>query len=97
MLKLGCTLLNLTNNCLHKSTDARLYSFTKGDKDLLGKNQEDVVGCQSIVFTNKAFLEDTFIRNYTIFCKFIAGIDVAIYTPTGCVRLCPLGHRFRNQ
>ena len=34
MLKLGCTLPNLANVCLHKSTDAKLYPFTEGDKDL---------------------------------------------------------------
>ena len=35
MFKLGCTLPNLANGCLHKSTDAKLYPFTKADKDLL--------------------------------------------------------------
>ena len=29
MLKLGCTLPNLANLCLHKSTDAKLYPFTE--------------------------------------------------------------------
>ena len=35
MLKLGCTLPNLANICLHKSTDAKFYPFTEGVKDLL--------------------------------------------------------------
>ena len=35
MLKLGCTLPNLANICLRKSTDAKFYPFTEGDKDLL--------------------------------------------------------------
>ena len=34
MLKLGCTLPNLANNCLHKSTDAKFYPITEGYKDL---------------------------------------------------------------
>ena len=38
MLKLGCTLPNLSNICLHKSTNAKLYSFTENDKDLLEKD-----------------------------------------------------------
>ena len=38
MLKLGCTLPNLANNCLHKSTDAKFYPITEGDKNLLEKN-----------------------------------------------------------
>ena len=37
MLKLGCTLPNLANNCLHKSTDSKFYPFTEGDKGLLEK------------------------------------------------------------
>ena len=37
MLKLGCTLPNLAKNCLHKSTDAKFYPLTEGDKDLLEK------------------------------------------------------------
>ena len=46
MLKLGCTLPNLANICLHKSTGAKFYPFTEGDKDLLEKIREDVVGGQ---------------------------------------------------
>ena len=38
MLKLGCTLPNLANICLHKSTDATFNPLTEGDKDLLEKN-----------------------------------------------------------
>ena len=37
MLKLGCTLPNLANICLHRSTDANFYPFTEEDKDLLEK------------------------------------------------------------
>ena len=33
MLKLGCTLPNTANICLHKSTDAKFCSFTEGYKD----------------------------------------------------------------
>ena len=35
MLKLGCTLPNLANICLHKSTDAKFYPVTEQYKDLL--------------------------------------------------------------
>ena len=37
MLKLGCTLPNLANACLSKSTSAKFYPFSKTDKDLLQK------------------------------------------------------------
>ena len=37
MLKLGCTLPNLANICLHKSTTAKFCPFTENDKDFLAK------------------------------------------------------------
>ena len=37
MLELGCTLPNLANICLHKSSDANFYPMTEGDKDLLAQ------------------------------------------------------------
>ena len=39
MLKLGCTIPILANLCTHKSTDAKIYPFTDGDKDLLEKTR----------------------------------------------------------
>ena len=63
MLKLGCTLPNLANICLHKSTDASFYPFTEGDKDLLEKIREGVVCGQFINFTRKAVVDETFVRN----------------------------------
>ena len=85
MLKLGCTLPNLANIWSHKSTDAKFYPFTGGDKDLLEKVREVVVGGPSIVFTRKAVVEETFIRKSTNFCKFIVGIDASqIYSYSRC-------------
>ena len=85
MLKLGCTLPNLANICLHKSTDSKFYSFTESDKDLLEKIQEDMVGGLSIVFTRKAVVDETFIRKSSNLCKSIAGIDASqLYTYSMC-------------
>ena len=67
MLKLGCTLPNLANICLHKSTDAKFYPSTEGDKGLLEKIR-DVVGGPSIVFTRKAVVGEPFIRKSTNLC-----------------------------
>ena len=67
-LKLGCTLLNLPNICLHKSTTAKFYHFTESDEDLLEKIREDMVGGPSIVFTKIAVVDDTF---YSGFDKFV--------------------------
>ena len=85
MLKLGCTLPNLANISLHKSTDAKIYPFTEADKDLLEKFREDVVGGPSIVFTRKAVVDETFIRKSTNLCKSIVGIDASqLYTYSMC-------------
>ena len=89
MLKLGCTLPNIANICLYKSTDAKTYPFTERDKDILEKIREDVVGDPSIVFTRKAVVDETSIRKSTKFCKSIAGLMPAKYMPTRCVNQCP--------
>ena len=72
MLKLRCTLPNSANICLHKSTDSKFYTCTESDNDLLEKIREDKVGCPSIVFTRKAVVDETFIRNSTNLCKSIS-------------------------
>ena len=77
MLKLGCTFLNLANICLHKSTSANFYPFTETDKDLLQKIREDLDGGPSIVFTRKAVVDETFIRNSGKICESIVGIDAS--------------------
>ena len=77
MLKLGCTLPNLANVCLHKSTDSKFYPLTESDKDLLEKIREDMVGGPSIVLTRKAVVDETFIRKPSNLCKSIVGIDAS--------------------
>ena len=85
MLKLGCTLPNLANICLHKSTRAKFYAFTETEKDLLQKIREDMVGGPSIVFTRTAVVDKTFIRNSESICKSIVGIDAnQLYPYTMC-------------
>ena len=91
MLKLGCTLPNLANICLHKSTDAKFYPFTEKDKDLLEKIREDVVGGPSIVFTRKAVVNETFIRKSTNICKSIVGIDASQLYPYSMCQHMPTG------
>ena len=76
LLKLGCTLPNMANICLHKSTNVKFYPSTEADKDLLEKFR-DVVGGPSIVFTRKAVVIETFIRKSTNIFKSIVGIDAS--------------------
>ena len=95
VLKLGCALLNLANFCLHKATYAKFYPITEGANDFLEENREAVVGGPSIVFTRKAVVDKTFIRNSTNICKTIVGIDASqLYSysncqpmPTGLIRV----------
>ena len=91
MLKLGCTLPNLANICLHKSSTAKFYPFTESDKDLLEKIREDMVGGPSIVFTRKAVVEETLIRNSTNPCQTIVGIDASQLYPYSMCQPMPTG------
>ena len=91
MLKPGCTLPNLVNICLHESTDAKFYPFTEADKDLSEKVREDVVGGPSIVFTRKAVVDETLIRNSADICKSIVGIDASQLYPYSVCQPVPAG------
>ena len=92
MLKLGCTLPNLANICLHKSTRAKFYPFNETDKDLLQKiPEEDMVGGPSIVFRRKAMVDETFIRNSGNICKSIVGIDASQLYPYSMSQPMPTG------
>ena len=91
MLKLGCTLPNLANICLHKPTGAKFYPFTEGDKDLLEKIREDVVSGPSIVFTRKAVVDETFFRKSANLCKSFVGIDTIQLYPYSMCQPMPTG------
>ena len=91
MLKLGCTLLNLANICLHQSTNAKFYPFTETDEEFLQKVREDMVGGLSIVFTRKTVVDETFIRNSGNICKSIVGIDSSQLYPYSMCQPMPTG------
>ena len=91
MLKLACTLLNLANICLHKSTDSKFYPFTESDKDLFEKIREDMVGGPSIVFTRKAVVDETFLRKSSNLCKSIVCIDASQLYPYSMCQPMPTG------
>ena len=90
-LKLGCNLPNLAITCLHKSTDAKFYSFTQRDKDLLEKNLNSAVRDPSIVFTRKAVFDETLIRKSTKICKSIVVIDASQLYPHWVCQPMPVG------
>ena len=82
MMKLGCTLPNLANICLHKSTDTNFYTLTDGDKDLLEKVQKDVVGAPSIVFTRKQLLMKLLFENLQTYANPLMGLMPVNYSST---------------
>ena len=84
MLKLGCTHPNLANICLPKSTSAKFYPFTETDKDLLQRIQKKMAGGTSIVFTRKAVVDETFIRNSGRICNLL----LAFTQVSGYLILC---------
>ena len=88
LLKLGCTLPNLANVCLHKSTSATFYPLTKTDKYLLQKIGEDMVGGPSIVFTRKAVVDETFIRNSRKIVNRLLALTQASFILIFCVNPC---------
>ena len=91
MLKLGCTLPNLANICLHKSTDRKFYPFIEADKDLHEKIRNEMTGDPSIVFTRKVVVDKTFIRRSNNICKTIVGIDASQLYPFSMCQAMPTG------
>ena len=91
LLKLGCTLPNLANICLHQSTNHKFVPFVESDKDLHDKIREDMTGGPSIVFTRKAVVDQTFIRNSENICKSIVGIDASQLYPFSMCQEMPTG------
>ena len=91
MLKLGCTLPNLANICLHKSNNEKFYPFCESDRDLCEIMREDMLGGPSKMFTRKAFGDETFIRDSLNVCKSIVGIDGSQLYPYSMCQDMPTG------
>ena len=90
MLKPGCTIL--AKICLHKSTKHKFYPFfTRGDKDFCEKITDGMTGDPSIVFTRKALVDQTYIRNSSNVCKTIVGNDAIQLYPFSICQEMPTG------
>ena len=75
MLKLGCTISNLVIICLQTLTNHKFDPFFQGDRDLCEKIREGMTLRPSIVFTPKAVVDQSYIRNSSYVCNTIVGID----------------------
>ena len=91
MLKLGGTLPNLANIRLHKSTNNKFYPFVEADKDLHDKIREDMTDGPTIVFTRKAVVGQTYIRNSENIWKSIVGVDASQVYPFSMCQEMPTG------
>ena len=89
MLKLGRTLPNLANICLHKSMDRKFYLFIEADKDLYEKIRSETTGGPSKVFTRKAVVDKTFIWRSNNICKAKIGIDASQLYPFSMCQAMP--------
>ena len=80
-MELGCTVPKIANVCSHKTTKHKFYLFFEGDMDFCEKTREHVTGGLSIVGRRKADVVQTYIRNSSIVCKTIVGIDASQVHP----------------
>ena len=74
MLKLGCTLPNSGNICLHSSTNHKFFPLVEVDKDLHVKICQDMTCGPTTVFTRKSVVDQTHIRSSGIICKSTMGV-----------------------
>ena len=95
MLKLGRTLPDLANICLHRSSIHKLFPFVEADKDLHDKILENMTAGSSNVFTRKTVVEQTFIRNSENLCNSIVRIDASQLYPFSMCQELPTGLFFR--
>ena len=91
LLKLGCKLPNLADICLHKPTNHKFYPLFEGDKGLCDKLGKNLTGGLSIIFTRKAIVDQTYIRNSSNVCKTIVRIDASQLYPFSMCQEMPTG------
>ena len=89
MLKLGCTLPNLANICLHKSTEAKIYPFIEGDKDLLKKMRKTMLGAHLSFLHTKQLLIKLLSESLPTYANLLLELLPANYARTRCAKPCP--------
>ena len=81
MLKLGCTLPNLANICPHKRTKKKFYPICQSGREFCEKIKDVMTVGTSNVFTRKAVVDETFIKDSPNICKSIVRIDASQLYP----------------
>ena len=89
LVKLGCTLPNLVNISLHKSTDAKWYPFTEGEKTFWRKFEKMLllVVYQSFLYVRLLLMKLLF-ESLQTYANLLLGLMPANYIPTRCVNPC---------
>ena len=83
--RLGYTLPNLAKICFHKSTDAELYPFTKGEKKILKKFKKLLLVLHLSFLHEKQFLMKLLFENQQTYANLLLGLTLANYTLNRCV------------
>ena len=82
MLKLGCTLQNLANICLHKSTDAKIYPFQKEIKTYWKKFEKTSLVDHLSFLHAKQLLMKLLSQKLQTYANLLLELMPANYTPT---------------
>ena len=85
MLKLVCTLPNLANVCLHKTTDAKFYAFTEADIDLLKKFEKTSLVVHASFLHAKQLLMKLLFERLQTYANLLLGLMPANYITFLCV------------
>ena len=89
ILKLGCTLPNLGIICLHKSTDAKFYLLTEGNKDLLEKFEKISLMVHLLFLLAKHLSMKLLSESLLTYANLLLRLMPANYSRTRYVNPCP--------
>ena len=88
MLKLGCTLQNMANICLHKSTDATSLHSRKEIKTFWKKFEKMLLVVHQSFSTAKQLSMKLSFESMQTYANLLLGLMPANYIPTPCVNPC---------
>ena len=87
-LKLGCTLPNVANICLHKCNFAKFYPFTEGEKDFWKKIEKLFLVVHLPFLHAKQLMMKLLFESLQIYANLLLGLMPANCIPTRCVNPC---------
>ena len=87
----------MANICLNSYTSTKFYPFIESEKELSSQLREAMVGGPSIVFTQKAAVDDIHIRESKNLCESIYGIDSSQLYPYSMCQQVPTGQYTRCE